>query len=138
MISSASEVVAYGVSGLIIKRFGLKLSFFVCFIISFIGGIFYIFFGYIDNLVPVLILGAKFGVASTFNSAYLANALLYPTTLVGTAFGICNMAARLATIVAPELAEVDAPIPMTVFTILAGVAAIATLMMIKPKDEKAK
>ena len=134
MISSASEVFAYLLSGLIYKKFGMKLSFFSCFIISFVGGICYIFFGYIDNLVPFLILFAKFGVASTFNTAYLANAILYPASLVSTAFGICNIAARLTTIVAPELAEVPAPIPMTVFTVLAALAAIGSVFLIKPKE----
>jgi hypothetical protein len=67
-----------------------------------IGGITYLIFGNTnEKAIPVMVLGAKFGVASTFNLIYLANTLLFPPILCSTSYGICNFLTRLATILAP-------------------------------------
>lgn len=86
------------------------------------------------NLIPFFILFAKFGISSTFNVCYLANALIFPTIFAGTAFGICNIFAKLATIISPMLAEVDPPVPMVVFTILSCLGGFLSIFLIK--DEK--
>jgi hypothetical protein len=109
----------------------MKLSLVISYSIALIGGLSYLFYGNKDgSLVPVMILGAKFGISSTFNLAYLANVYLYPPTLSSTAFGICNIFARVATIVAPLLTEIKDPVPMAVFTALTGVALISSLFII--------
>jgi hypothetical protein len=72
---------------------------------------------------------AKGGVKMTFNIVYLANSQIFPAIFAGTAFGICNIGAKLATIFSPYMAEVDPPTPMIVFTILAVIAAVLSLFV---------
>ena len=81
-----------------------------------------IFLSGYTNVIPVFILLARLGVSATFSICYLANATIFPTIFAGTAFGICNIFAKMATIISPMLAEVDAPIPMIVFSVVSGLA----------------
>jgi hypothetical protein len=141
-VSSASELVAYVISGVLYQKIGIKLTLVVFFGISIIGSVTYMIFGDADEaLVPIMILGAKFGVSSTFNIAYLAMPLLFPAIFCSTAFGVCNIFARIATVIAPELAEVPKPLPMLIFTIIAVAALVSSLFIIvknKNKDEDSK
>lgn len=132
-ISSLSELLSYVFSGVFFKKIGMKPSFFICFTISIIGAALYIIFENNENLIPLFILLAKFGVTSTFNTVYLANAMMFPSILVASSFGICNIFARCATIIAPEMAEVPLPTPMIVFIILDGLGAMFSILLIKPK-----
>jgi hypothetical protein len=80
-----------------------------------------------------MILLAKFGVSSSFNMCYLGNATIFPTLFAGTAYGICNTFGKLATIVAPSLAEVKMPTPMIVFVIITSLAAgLALIIKVPP------
>jgi len=54
----------------------------------------------------VLVLLATFGISSTFNACYLATYDLFPVSICGTCFGICNIISRTVQIGAPYLAEV--------------------------------
>ena len=131
MISSASEILSYIISGALLTFLGIKVSFFISYIIALVGSITYLIFGNGNvTWVPFMILGAKFGVSSAFNVLYLANALLFPPIIASTAFGICNIFGRLATILAPEVAEVEEPKPMIIFSCLVGIAAIFCLGLI--------
>jgi hypothetical protein len=78
---------------------------------------------------------AKGGVQATFDICYLANSFLFPAIFAGTAFGICNIAAKISTILAPILAEFTPPLPMIIFTILTSMGAILPIF-IKTKPEK--
>ncbi len=77
----------------------------------------------------------------TFNICYFANSQIFPAIFAGTAFGICNLGAKIATIFSPYMAEVDPPLPMIIFTILAISAAFLSLIIrAEPEaiDAKAK
>jgi len=55
--------------------------------------------------------------------------LLFPTHLTATAFGICNIFARMLSILSPLLAEAPEPLPMLVYSGSAIIALIATFFM---------
>ena len=42
-------------------------------------------------LLSIFILGSKFGVSQVFNLAYLGNMQLFPTSMLATSYGICNI-----------------------------------------------
>jgi hypothetical protein len=90
------------------------------------------------DLIPVFILLAKSGVSATFNICYLANAQIFPAIFAGTAFGICNIGAKLATILAPLMAEIDPPAPMIIFTCTAGVAAVLSCFIVTQEQPSSK
>ena len=72
-ISSASEIVAYSLGGLLYQKVGIHATFMAAFGISILGAIALMIFGENKDYVPFMVLSAKFGVSSTFNICYLAN-----------------------------------------------------------------
>lgn len=129
-LSCTAEVLAYFISGAVLKTFGVKLSFILSFILAAIGGIMLvIFYNASGALIGVFVLFAKFGIASCFNLCYLATPQMFPIALCTTAFGICNIFARLFTILSPLIAEIPDPVPMTIFSIMCIGAAFLPLLL---------
>lgn len=87
------------------------------------------------DIIPVFILLAKSGVSGTFNICYLANAQIFPAIFAGAAFGISNLCAKIATILAPLMAEVDPPIPMILFTVIAFIAGTFSLFIVTKSSQ---
>lgn len=77
-------------------------------------------------LIPVVVLITRSGIKCTFDSCYLANSTIFPAIFAGTAFGFCNMGAKIVTIFSPLTAEVQKPFPMIIFSCLATVAIVAS------------
>lgn len=103
IVSSTSELVAYGLSGFLLSIMGLKKVLISSFCLSFIGMLFLIINGQGAGqfLISLYVLGSKFGISSTFNMAYLGNPMLFPTEVLSISFGACNIFARVSTILAP-------------------------------------
>jgi len=72
-----------------------------------------------------MVLLARGGVKVALDLCYLANSTIFPAIFAGTAFGMCNIGAKLFTIFAPIIAEVKAPIPMIIFTIVVALGIVA-------------
>jgi Na+/melibiose symporter-like transporter len=105
--SAISELPAVIISGFMYKKLGIKITLVTWFSVSFLGGICLLILGKSNqDLIPIFILFSKAGVTATFNLCYLANAQIFPAIFAGTAFGICNIGAKLTTILAPMIAEV--------------------------------
>jgi hypothetical protein len=56
-------------------------------------------------LNSILILITNFGIVCAFDIAYLINAELFPTILLATAYGCCNVLGRFITISSPVVAK---------------------------------
>jgi len=133
-LSTVSDIVVSIASGLIYYYIGLKITFLILFSISVAGGVIYMAVPTTNiYLIGTMVLIAKFGVGGTFNIVFLASSQLYPAVLASTVFGICNVFARLATMGAPIVAELEKPYPILTFTILAGFTTILCLFIITPK-----
>ena len=132
------EIPAYFLSGFVYEKLGIKMTLIGFYGFSIFGSITYMAVITENNiLIAVMILLTKFGVSGTFNIAYLANASLFPAIFRSTTFGICNIFARVITILAPLIAETDDPFPMMTFTIMAGVGIAASLFFVtKPPKPK--
>lgn len=134
IVSCVSEVIAYIVSGALYNTIGTKISFIGSFSLAIVGSIFYIIFADSHKgLIPIMILASKFGISGAFNLVYLANSL-FPPIYAATTFGIFNIFARLASMMAPQFAEFHKPIPMIIFCIMAGAALILSLFLRKPRS----
>jgi hypothetical protein len=70
----------------------------------------------------------------TIECAYLINAELFPTILLATAYGCCNIFGRLIAIASPIVANFEYPNPLLTLIILAIVSAIHALLL--KKDRK--
>ena len=75
----------------------------------------------------MLVILARYSIAAAFNIVYIAHAQMFPTLFAVTSIGISNFAARLAIAIAPMVAEVQAPIPMSTFTAITLITAFASL-----------
>jgi hypothetical protein len=71
-----------------------------------------------------MVFGLRFFSALTFISVYYANNEYFPTLLKGAIFAVTNVAARLASVLSPLMAEWLANPTVTVA--LAAIAACAT------------
>ena len=131
-LSSFADLLGYAGSGIIMKTFGVKLSFMISFILAAIGGfLLVIFFNAEGALIAVFVLFAKFGISVAFNISYLATPHMFPTAVGVTAFGICNLFARFSTILSPLIAELPDPAPMSVLTVTCLVSAFLPLCLRK-------
>ena len=129
-LSCIAEVLAYIGSGLLMNVFGVKLSYICAFILAAAGGILLvIFFNAEGALIAVFILFAKFGISFAFNLSYLATPQMFPVALCTTAFGICNIFARISTIMSPLIAELPDPVPMSIFSVICIATAFLPLFL---------
>lgn len=130
-----SEIFANVFTGVIYTRFGLKRSFTISYGISVVGSVLIIMFGSaLKVLMPLFVILAKFGIATAFTLCYIGNVDVFPTLFSVTAMGICNFFARISTILAPEVAEVEAPVPMIIFCALSSLAIVVTQFVRPLKD----
>jgi hypothetical protein len=81
-------------------------------------------------IMSVLVLFTRSGIKATFDSCYLANSTIFPAIFAGTAFGLCNIGAKLVTIFSPVMAEITPPTPMIIFSCLSACALFAALNII--------
>jgi MFS family permease len=126
MISSTSEIIAYIVSSFVLRQFGIRNTFLISFAISLIGMV-AITQTTNEVLLACFILTCKFGISQAFNVAYIGNLMLFPTDVVTSSFGICNIFARISTILAPFVAEIKPEmISYQVFNVVVFVAMIAS------------
>ena len=128
-ISSLSEIAAYIFSGFFMKLMGLKISYIVAWVIGATGGLLMTIFSHDDSLMGVFVLLSKFGVSFAFNNSYLGTPRMFPVSLCGTAFGLCNVVARFSTVLSPIVAEFTYPVPMLIFSVLCIAAGVLTLFL---------
>ena len=114
--SAAAEIVAKLGAGVVLLRMGIKPLFAAAFFIAFLGA-----FNLIQMsaeadpvLASVLIMMTKFGVSMGWVAACLSMIELFPSSLVATAFGICNVMNKSVAMIAPLVAEIAPPTPMMI------------------------
>ena len=120
---AVADIPAHIVAALSAKRFGVRYTFIAASFISFIGASALIFLDPLTSnyiLIMAMIILYKVGMAACFSITYFANSRLFPVIYATTVFGLCNVVAKLATVGAPLLAEVDQPYPEIVSMAICG------------------
>lgn len=94
---------ANALSGVIYFKIGARLGLSFSLIFSMIGSIVLVYLFKINNqeYIPIFISVGKMGIAAALNMCFIANMQLIPTIFSATIFGLCNVMARLMTILAP-------------------------------------
>ena len=131
-VSVTAEVIANLASGYILKAMGVKPAMVIAFISSVTGGVLMICYFHYDNAMAAFVLLSKFGIAFAFNNSYISTPRFFPVALTATAFGICNVFARVATIASPLVAELPLPAPMVAFVVICIIAGFAALFVDEP------
>ena len=134
--SAIAEIIAKLGAGFILMRVGFKPLFVLAFLISFMGAFNLLQTGSdTDPMVAsVLVMMTKFGVSMGWVAAILLTIELFPSSLVATAYGICNVLNKLVSMIAPLVAEIAPPTPMIIVAIITTIAGFLTQkFQIKPK-----
>ena len=136
MASSGSELLAYILGGILYKKVGIRLEFTISFLISVLGGLMILFWGTNNpQLMPIFVTLAKFGISSGFVIVYVSTVDVFPTLFCATALGFCNFFARVATILAPLIAEKKPPLPMLIFTSMTALGSVLALLIRPAKKQ---
>ena len=120
------------ISGFLYFKFGPRITFASVLTITVIGSTVLIIAleKEVVAAVPIFIGMAKFGVAASFNCAFIASVLLIPTILASTVFGLNNFMARTVTVLAPQIADIEGMTPLVVNIFCAAIAAFGSLFLI--------
>ena len=93
-----------------------------------------------SNLVVFLssafIMLTNLGVVCVFDIAYLINPTLFPTILLGTCYGACNVFGRFITIFAPVIAELGQTFPLLLLIGFSAACIIGSRFLVIIKVEK--
>ncbi len=81
-------------------------------------------------LMPIFVGVARIGISAGFNLIYLMNAEVFPTLFAATAMGICNLLARIITILSPQVAEMPGATPMVIYSLFC-IGGISTTYFLK-------
>lgn len=140
LTSSLADVIARPIGLWFYKRMNAKPAMTSLFAIAAIGSFPIIFSevasdGYRTYFVPICLFVMGTGMTATFGVLYIGHMDLFPIVFSTTSMGLCNIMARFLTIFAPIVAEIDEPVPATIFTILCCVAIVITLFIRKKTDK---
>ena len=132
------ELLADVAGGVIYSKLRIKKTFSIIYLISIVGGLLIIFWG--EELkttlwMPFFVILAKFGISAGFTVVYVSMVDIFPTLFVSTSMGICNFVARVITIAAPQVAELQAPLPMSLFVSLCA-TGIVLIQFVKPLESQ--
>lgn len=131
-----SDLLAYAISGIILKVSTTTKSFLVSYCVSTLGGILYLCFHSKASLMPIFIILCRLGNSMSFNVAFGSNARLFPTKFVATTFGLANFVAHLFTTGSPMVAEIPDPYPIIVFCVNNCLAIFAALFLKELNNDK--
>ena len=84
--------------------------------------------------MPLFVILSKFGISGAFVLIYCSTVDVFPTLFCASALGFCNFFARIITILAPEVAERDPPLPMLLFVSFTALGSIL-IWLVKPLKE---
>ena len=75
------------------------------------------------------VLFAKFGASMAMCTCYVSTPFLFPVLMCGTAFGICNLVGRTSALSASIVAELEIPLPMEIFTVIAILSIFVSVFL---------
>ncbi len=138
ILAAGAEIPMAVVAGFLFHRFGPKLSIPLFLTFALAGALCIIFLGGKSNFSDAAFITlAKCGIATPLFLCYLANSTIFPAIYAGTAFGFCNLAAKICSVFAPIVAELDKPIPMTINSVVIVLTIFAASMLrTRPEPRK--
>jgi hypothetical protein len=108
IIAGLSEMASTLAVGLILQRFGLNKTYFLSNLTGAVCSLLYTLIGPLfPSLIPLLILGSFFGFCSAILLNWVGAPYLFPVIYATSTQGFSNIFSRLATILAPQMAELE-------------------------------
>ncbi|CAH1373368.1 unnamed protein product [Tenebrio molitor] len=132
ILTSLVEIPASFVCNYVVDKFGRKWSLSCSFFLTGLSCLVFLFLP-IDSeggRLAVYLIG-KFGATAAFSVTYIITSELFPTRLRHSMMGACSTFGRIGSMVAPQtplLAQIWNPLPITMFTTMAIIAGLLTLL----------
>jgi len=121
--AAVAEVIGCGSFGFLFAYLKIKKSLILLFFIQMTGSTLILVLGdQIPMLMPIFVLLARLGSSAAMTLLHIATVEIFPTLVAATAFGICNVIARIACIFGPLLVEVPEPVPMSIISFMSLIA----------------
>ena len=133
-----SDIIAYLISGCVLKRFGLSLSVIVSLSTAVAGAILYLFLYSRLSLIPIFIILCRAGNSMLLNIMYVTHNTLFPTQFQTSSFGILNFISHVAAVCAPLIAEIPDPLPFFIYAINCVLAMFASFFLRQISSEAEK
>ena len=137
IIASISEASSCLISGFVANRIGTKSTMIYCFLI---GGLFGTAIIYVpvdaSLMIITCLLLTKFGVSSALNLCFLVTSEYFPVEISSTVFGWCGITSRVVSILAPLIAEWEAPIPMVIYAAFCFSSMFGIMFLRKYSNKK--
>eukprot|EP00347_Sterkiella_histriomuscorum_P007109 403350227 len=136
---SSADTAGYLFTGILFQYVGGRKSLIISFSLAAISSFCIVNLRYYPSLVPIFLFGSRLGIAAACNVLTIVNILVFPADFRSTSFGICNIFARMAAIIAPLAAELEYPYPyMLLITITSIYAIISFYLSDNQSDENAE
>ena len=132
--TSIADAVSASAVGVIVQHWGAKKTMLASFGCAALGGILLIMAGENQTYILWMMFVTRFGINCAFSLCYIITAEYFPPIVCSRVFGICNLFARLATILSPLLAEITPPFPMVIYIMICIILMIASLFLTKSED----
>ena len=140
IVISIGDALSSIAAGSISQGIGAKNTLFLSFSLAAIGAIALMFAAHTTDseydkiLIPIFVLITRFGINSAFTLCYIITADYFPSIVSSRVFGICNLFSRFATILSPMIAELDAPLPMILYSIICCISMLSSLGLTKNEE----
>ena len=139
IMSISSDIISIFISGVLIEKFGVRISLFLTYLIAGIGGVLLLTYGldHTDSIAfPIFFLICRFGVGGAVLIVVAANSRIFDIEQASTAFGLSAFFGRLMLSAAPVVSTVAQPVPTLIFTgTCLAFSAISFLLKIHPEAE---
>ena len=123
---AGSDLVAFTLSGIVIKLTSVNNGYRLAFLISSVGGVLYLLFSHgAGAYIPVFVCLSRIGVTMAFNMGYISVPRLFPIKFQSTVYAVVNLFAHLIACFGPIVAELPQPIPFVAFISAVGVSVLA-------------
>lgn len=134
VVTSIADGLSSITAGIIAQYVGTQKALCMSYSLAFVGGFLLIASGKDEILIMICVLITKFGINSAFTLCYIINTEYFPSIVCSRIFGICNIFARISTIMSPLIAEITPPIPMLIYCLICALSSIASMFLTKNKD----
>ena len=131
---AVSDLLAFTLSGLVIKYTSVPRGYRLAFLISSCGGGLYILFQSVSALIPVFLCLSRIGVTMAFNMGYISVPRLFPIKFQSTVYAVVNLFAHLIACFAPIVAEIPTPVPFIAYLAAIGISVLAVSALQELED----
>ena len=135
--TSVADAVSSIAVGIIVQYVGAKKTMLLSFAVAAVGGLALIMAGNEPQLILYMMFITRFGINCAFSLCYIITAEYFPPIVCSRVFGICNIFARVSTILSPLIAELTPPLPMATYVLICTIMMVASTCLTKNEQADA-